>query len=250
MVKYKKPRRHEVESESIKGGSSIHGVPPPDLPSLLLDQRIVYIGTPLTAKATEILVGELLWLNFANPNSPINVYINSTGSNNNMGEVIGFDSEAYAILDTLRYISPSYNTLCVGNAIGNAAMLLASGNKGNREALPNARIMTCPPKINRNFGRLVDQNIAANQLGVSNEEFINVMSEVTGRHPNEIRTIVCRNKYWTTKTAIEFGIIDRVLNPSGNIQLNLNGYKRLRNNDIRSSESQTDANGSAYRISA
>merc|ERR1711904_190559 len=212
--------------------------PPPDLPSLLLDQRIVYIGTPLTPKCTEIVIGELLWLNFSNPNSPISAYINSTGSYNAIGEVVGFDSEAYAILDTLKYIRPDYNTLCVGNAFGNAAMLLASGKKGMRSALPNARIVTCPPKVNRSYGRIVDQMILTQQLDYTHEEFIEIFSKVTERHNKDIRELISRNKYWTTKSAVEFGIIDRVLDPEGILKLDLHNYLERQNATTNSSKDQ------------
>merc|ERR1711977_371232 len=124
------------------------GNPPPDLPSLLMDQRIVYLGMPLTSQVTELLIGEVLWLNFSNSEKPIHVYINSIGSQSLAGETLGFDNEAYAILDTLRYVRPEYHTLCIGRAFGNAVILLASGKSGLRASLPNACIMTCPPRIN------------------------------------------------------------------------------------------------------
>merc|ERR1712139_502551 len=121
---------------------------------------------------------------------------------------------------------PSYSALCIGNAFGNAALLLASGEKGMRSALPNARIMTSPPRINRNFGRLVNQEILTNQLNATHDQFVEVLSEMTGRHINEIKRAISRNKYYTTQKAIEFGIIDRILDPDARLRLNLKSYMR------------------------
>lgn len=128
------------------------GQAPPDLPSLLLDGRIVYIGMPLVPSVTELVISQLLWLNYADPEKPVYVYINSTGTQTEDKQAVGFETEAYAILDTLNYIRPDIHTLAVGSAYGNAAMLLASGKKGSRAALPHARIKTNPPRLNRAMG--------------------------------------------------------------------------------------------------
>lgn len=128
------------------------GQAPPDLPSLLLDGRIVYIGMPLVASVTELVISQLLWLNYADQEKPVYVYVNSTGSQTEDKQAVGFETEAYAILDTLNYIRPDVHTLAVGAAYGNAAMLLASGKKGCRAALPHARIKTNPPRLNRAMG--------------------------------------------------------------------------------------------------
>jgi hypothetical protein len=92
------------------GGSGVltPGQAPPDLPSLLLDSRIVYIGMPLVASVTELVVSELLWLNYNQPEKPVYIYINSLGSQKDF-QAVGFETEAYAILDTMNvrhYLSP------------------------------------------------------------------------------------------------------------------------------------------------
>lgn len=83
------------------GGVLTPGQAPPDLPSLLLDSRIVYIGMPLVASVTELIISELLWLNFNQPEKPAYIYINSAGSQSDQQEAVGFESEAFALLDTL-----------------------------------------------------------------------------------------------------------------------------------------------------
>jgi Clp protease len=89
------------------GGSGVltPGQAPPDLPSLLLDSRIVYVGMPLVASVTELVVSELLWLNYNQPEKPIYLYINSLGSQKEQ-QAVGFETEAYAILDTMNVRSP------------------------------------------------------------------------------------------------------------------------------------------------
>ena len=79
---------------------------------------------------TELVISELLWLNYSSPEKPVYVYLNSIGSQTADGQAVGFETEAYAILDTLNYIRPDIHTLVVGQAYGNAAMILASGKKG------------------------------------------------------------------------------------------------------------------------
>jgi len=77
---------------------------------------------------------------------------------------VAFETEAYALLDTMKYITPDVYTLVIGEAMGNAAMLVASGKKGNRFMLPHARMMTCPPRMNRSFGSTVNMMIRAQDL--------------------------------------------------------------------------------------
>lgn len=86
----------------------------------------------LVPAVTELLISELLWLNYSAPEKPIYVYINSMGSQTPDGQAVGFETEATAIVDTMSYIRPEIQTLAVGQAFGNACMILASGQKGKR----------------------------------------------------------------------------------------------------------------------
>ncbi len=96
------------------GTGAAPGQAPPDLPSLLLDARICYIGMPLVPQVTELVISELLWLNYSNQQKPVFVYINSIGSQTADGQSVALDQEAYAILDTLGYIKPDVHTLVCG----------------------------------------------------------------------------------------------------------------------------------------
>ena len=102
--------------------------PPPDLPSLLLNNRIVYIGMPLAPSVTELVVAELLFLNYDNPEKNVFMYINSPGTSSNDRQVTSFETEAFAISDTMTYIAPEVETICLGTAFGTAAMLWVGGH--------------------------------------------------------------------------------------------------------------------------
>ena len=203
------------------------GQAPPDLPSLLLDGRICYIGMPFVPSVTELIISELLWLNYAAPDKPIYLYINSTGSQNMAGEAVGFETEATAILDTMAYIRPDIYSLVIGQAFGNAAMLLASGKKGHRFALPNARIMTCPPRMNRSFGNTSNVMIKANELENATQTYVHFMSKFTGRDKEEVRHDIGRNRYFTPEQAIEYGIIDGVVKPTDAVAIEKRDYEGM-----------------------
>ena len=98
--------------------------PPPDLPSLLLHNRIVYIGMPLVPAVTELIIAELLYLNYEDTTKPITMYINSSGTTTADGRSVGFETEAFAIADVMKYVRPPVCTVAVGQAFGAAAMLL------------------------------------------------------------------------------------------------------------------------------
>ena len=134
----------------------------------------------------------------------------SVGSQTLQGEAVGFETEATAILDTMAYIRPDIYTLVIGQAFGNAAMLLAAGKKGHRYALPHSRIMTCPPRMNRSFGNVSNVMIKANELENATETYVHFMSKFTGQNKEEMRKVVGRNRYFTPEEAIDFGIIDRI----------------------------------------
>jgi len=101
---------------------------PPDLPSYIFKERIVYLGMTLVPSVTELILAELLYLQYENNIKPIHLYINSTGTSKE-GQKYGYDSEAFAIYDTIQYVKPPVHTIAIGTAWGEAAMLLAAGKK-------------------------------------------------------------------------------------------------------------------------
>eukprot|EP00891_Asterochloris_glomerata_P001819 jgi/Astpho2/1819/Aster-00352 len=195
------------------GGGRRRGKSPPDLPSMLLDSRICFIGMPLVPAVTELVVSELLWLGYNYPEKPVYIYLNCIGSQDARGQSLGFEQEAYAIMDTIAYIKPEIYTLTIGAAYGNAAMILASGKKGNRWSLPNARIMTCPPRMNRSFGSTSDIMIKANELEYNTQMYVDFMSKYTGHSKEKMRKDIGRKRYFTPLQAIDYGIIDKIVQP-------------------------------------
>jgi len=183
---------------------------PPDLPSLLLDGRIVYIGMALVPQVTELVISELLWLNYTQPTKPVSLYIHSTGSQTVHGEQVAFENEAYAVIDTMRYIKPDCFTIVVGQAMGTAALLVASGKKGGRYALPNARIQVGPPRINRAFGRAANMMIKANELEKMTDVYSEMLAGATGFPKAFTRRLIGRNRWLTPADAIEARVIDKI----------------------------------------
>lgn len=266
------------------------GQAPPDLPSLLLDGRICYIGMPLVPSVTELVISELLWLNYANPEKPVYLYINSTGTHRvDLFCFVPCRKEYYtttvcivkvpnpltkrrlvlrprpqpfwiqcptsARIYTLWYAASSHallvvlrvtNNVCIrmtfyvqviGQAFGNAAMILASGKKGHRFALPHSRIMTCPPRLNRSFGSVRDVMIKANELEKSTEIYVDHLARYTGQDKATLRKDVGRNRYFTPEQAIEYGLIDSVVTPSSNVAMESKDYEAM----LRASQARTNS---------
>ena len=191
-------------------GDNFYRTPPPDLPSLLLKERIVYLGMPLVPAVTELIIAELLYLQYEDPDKPIKIYINSTGTSNYNGEPIGFETEAFAICDTMRYINPPIHTICLGSAMGMAAMLLSAGTKGCRASLPNATIILNQPKSYAQ-GQATDIQIRAKEVLANKATMIDILSRNTGQPVERIAKDMDRLFYITPQQAKEYGLIDRVL---------------------------------------
>lgn len=183
--------------------------PPPDLASYLFKNRIVYLGMSLVPSVTELILAEFLYLQYEDEKKPIYLYINSTGTTKD-GEKLGYETEAFAVYDTLRYVKPPIFTLCVGNAWGEAALLLATGAKGNRAALPSSTIMIKEP-IARFQGQATDVEIMRKEVKNLKAELVKLFSNHTGKSPEEIEADISRPKYFSPSEAVEYGLIDKVL---------------------------------------
>lgn len=191
-------------------GNASYRTPPPDLPSLLLNERIVYLGMPLVPAVTELIIAELLYLQYDDPDKPIKIYINSTGTSGYNGDPVGFETEAFAICDTMRYIKPPIHTICLGSAMGMAAMLLSAGTKGCRASLPNATIILNQPKSYAQ-GQATDIQIRAQEVLANKATMIDILSRNTGQTSEKIAKDMDRLFYITPYQAVEYGLIDRVL---------------------------------------
>lgn len=184
--------------------------PPPDLPSLLLHNRIVYIGMPLVPAVTELVIAELLYLNYEDNEKPITMYINSSGTTTPDGRSVGFETEAFAIADVMRYVRPPVCTVALGQAFGAAAMLLAQGKRGSRFALPNATILLNQPKSMAR-GQASDIAIKAREVQQNRRKTCELIAQGCGKPLNTVIEDCQRVKYLQPHEAVEYGLIDKVM---------------------------------------
>ena len=177
--------------------------PPPDLPSLLMFNRILYLGAALQPSVTELVVAELLYLNYESPSKPVYMYINSVGT-------AAFETDAFAIADTMNYVSPEIETICLGTAFGTSAMLLANGAKGKRACLPNSSLMLSQPR-GQSRGQASDIALNAREVLRSRHTIYTMLSEKTGQPFEKIEADCSRSKYLNADQALAYGLIDKVL---------------------------------------
>jgi ATP-dependent Clp protease protease subunit len=204
--------------------------PPPDLPSLLLKERIVYLGLPLFSDddakrqlgmdVTELIIAQLLYLEFDDPEKPIYFYINSTGTSWYTGDAVGFETEAFAICDTINYIKPPIHTICIGQAMGTAAVILSSGTKGHRAALPHASIVLHQP-ISGARGQATDIQIRAEEVLKNKKSMLEILSRNTGKSIEELSKDSDRMSYLNPQEALDYGVIDRILTSQKDLQNNI-----------------------------
>ncbi|CAI7924346.1 unnamed protein product [Closterium sp. NIES-54] len=199
------------------GGNGRPKTAPPDLPSLLLDARICYLGMPIVPAVTELIVAELLWLDYDNPSKPIYFYINSSGTQNDKRESVGFETEAYAIADTMNV----YTVNC-GQAFGQAAMLLAIGDKGHRAVQPNAVIPALHGQEAPQCGQRIHSPVSpptppiqAKELDANTDYYIELLARGTGKSRDELYRDIMRPKYLHGQEAIDYGVCDKIIESRG-----------------------------------
>jgi len=213
-------RIQAVQAPYGGGGDAYYRTPPPDLESLLLKERIVYLGMPLFSSddikrqvgfdVTELIIAQLLFLQFDDPDKPIFFYINSTGTSWYGGDAIGFETEAFAICDTMSYIKPPVHTICIGQAMGTAAMILASGTKGYRASLGHATIVLNQARSGAQ-GQASDIQIRAQEVIANKTTMLGILEKNTGQTAEKISKDMDRMFYLSPEEAKDYGLIDRVL---------------------------------------
>ena len=168
--------------------------------SLLLSERIVFIGSEITTEVANSVITLLLLLEKQDPQKDISLYINSPG---------GSVTAGLAIYDTINFIECDVSTVCIGQAASMGAFLLASGTKGKRYALQNSEIML--HQVMGGFqGQATDIEIAAKRIARVKETMNKILSERTGQHAKTLSKDLERDFYMTPQQAIEYGIIDKV----------------------------------------
>ena len=172
-----------------------------DIFSRLLNDRIIFLSEEVNDTTASLIVAQMLYLEAQDPDKDIQFYINSPG---------GSVTAGMAIYDTMRYIKCDVATICVGMAASMGAFLLAAGTKGKRMALPNAEIMIHQPSAGTQ-GQITDMAIHMKRLETIKARMNRILAENTGK-PVEVITDACeRDNFMTSEEAMEFGIVDRVL---------------------------------------
>ena len=172
-----------------------------DIYSRLLKERIIFLGTPIDDNISSLIISQLLFLEAEDPEKDIFLYINSPG---------GIVSSGLAIFDTIQYIKPDVVTTCMGQAASMGAVLLAAGTKGKRYALPHSRIMIHQP-LGGAEGQATDISIAANEILRIREVINQILADATGQNLKKIEKDTDRNFFMSSEEALEYGIIDKVL---------------------------------------
>jgi ATP-dependent Clp protease protease subunit len=172
-----------------------------DIYSRLLNERIIFLGTPIDDQIANLVVAQLLHLESEDPEKDISVYINSPG---------GSIYSGLAIYDTMQFIKPDISTMCVGVAMSMGSLLLAAGTKGKRACLPNSRILIHQPSAGFE-GQSTDIEIHAREILNVRERIDSIYAEHTGRPKEEVRADMERDRFFTAEQAVEYGLVDRVL---------------------------------------
>jgi ATP-dependent Clp protease protease subunit len=172
-----------------------------DIYSRLLKDRIIFMGTGIDDQISNLIIAQLLYLEAEGPEKDIHLYINSPG---------GSVSAGLAIYDTLRYIKPEIETICIGQAASMAALILSAGTKGKRFALPHSRIMIHQP-MGGFSGQASDIDIHAKEILRLKGELNRILSENTGQPLDRIETDTDRDFFMSGEQAVEYGIVDKVI---------------------------------------
>ncbi|GAA1155860.1 ATP-dependent Clp protease proteolytic subunit [Kribbella jejuensis] len=168
----------------------------------LFEDRIIFLGTPITDEIANAVMAQLLCLQSMDSDRDISIYINSPG---------GSFTALTAIYDTVRYIKPDVQTVCLGQAASAAAVLLAAGTPGKRLALPNSRIIIHQPATEGTYGQSSDIEIQANEILRLRSLLETMIAEASGKSREEVSRDIERDKFLTAEQAIEYGLIDDVL---------------------------------------
>jgi ATP-dependent Clp protease protease subunit len=172
-----------------------------DIYSRLLNERIIFLGTPIDDQIANLIVAQLLHLESEDPDKDISIYINSPG---------GSVYSGLAIYDTMQFIKPPVQTICVGVAMSMGATLLAGGAPGKRMALPNAKILI--HQLTGGFsGQSSDIEIHAREALTLRQKLDEILAHHTGKSVEQVHEDSERDRFFTAEEAAEYGLVDRVI---------------------------------------
>ena len=172
-----------------------------DIYSLLLKERIIFLGTPINDQVANLIIAQLLFLEREDPDKGINLYINSPG---------GVISAGFAIYDTMNLIKSEVSTICIGMAASMATILLSGGHKGKRYVLPNSTVHMHQP-MGGAQGQATDIEIAAREIIRLQDKIRTMLSENTGQTYDKIARDTDRDYYLTAEQAVEYSLVDEIL---------------------------------------
>jgi ATP-dependent Clp protease protease subunit len=172
-----------------------------DIYSRLLNERIIFLGTPIDDQVANLVVAQLLHLESEDPEKDISIYINSPG---------GSIYSGLAIYDTMNFVKPDIATMCVGVAMSMGSLLLAGGTKGKRAVLPNSRILIHQPSAGFE-GQSTDIEIHAREILKVRERIDEIYAQHTGLSQEQVREDMERDRFFTAEQAVEYGLVDRIL---------------------------------------
>ena len=172
-----------------------------DIYSRLLKDRIIFLGTEIDDATANTIIAQLLFLEAADPDKDIYIYINSPG---------GSVSSTIAIYDTIQYIRSDVSTICIGMAASGAALILASGTKGKRFVLPNSRIMMHQP-LGGARGQVTDIEIQTRELKRIKETINKILTHHTGQKYEKVEKDTDRDFYMSAQESKEYGLVDEVI---------------------------------------
>lgn len=174
-----------------------------DIYSRLLNDRIIFINEPISDPIASLVVAQLLYLDSQDSEKDISLYINSPG---------GSISAGFAIYDTMNFVKSDVSTICVGLCASMASVLLSSGAKGKRIALPNSKIMIHQPSLSGHYqDQATNIEIEAKQMQETRNTLNRILADNTGKKIEQIEKDTDRNYYMNSESAKEYGIVDKVL---------------------------------------
>ena len=172
-----------------------------DIYSLLLKERIIFLGTPINDNIANLIIAQLLFLEREDPDKGINLYINSPG---------GVISAGLAIYDTMQLINPEVSTICIGMAASMATILLSGGHNGKRYVLPNSTVHMHQP-MGGAQGQATDIEIAAREIIRLQDKIRTILSANTGQTYDKIARDTDRDYYLSAEQAVEYSLVDEIL---------------------------------------
>jgi ATP-dependent Clp protease protease subunit len=173
-----------------------------DIYSRLLKDNVIFLGQPIDDNIANLIIAQLLFLEAENPEKDISIYINSPG---------GSITAGLAIYDTMQYVKPDIQTICLGQAASMAAVLLAAGKKAKRFALPNSRVLIHQPWLQGLGGQATDIDIHAKDILRQRQRLNEILSHHTGQAIDKIMRDTDRDYILQAQEATEYGIVDQVI---------------------------------------